>query len=222
MSDLDPDDPMRKRMRAADPAWRQVPLTDDEAMLAIRTARASQERIAPGEVSATPSGPSRGWLYVAAAMVLIGGAGYVITSQAGDDRGKDPGTSQQAPPVGSNGGMPQGAGPIQLQMGTQAKNARCAPTTAEFLRQQDLAFAGTPTEVQGRKVTLRVDEIFKGQPATEAVVTAPVKATSRTVYAVDFLVGKQYLVSATDGQVSLCGASDVDTPTLRDLYVQAY
>ena len=70
--------------------------------------------------------------------------------------------------------------------------------------------------------TLSVDEWYTGGEASTVTVEAPSKALEDLLMAVDFEVGKSYLVSADGDRVTLCGFTAEESPDLRALYDEAF
>jgi hypothetical protein len=94
--------------------------------------------------------------------------------------------------------------------------------TAEALATAQVAFSGTVQSVAADVVTLVPDRFYAGE-ATEAVeVRAAPDQLTALVGAVAFEEGRRYLVSATDGQVTVCGFSGPFSPDLEALYVEAF
>lgn len=62
---------------------------------------------------------------------------------------------------------------------------------------------------------------YRGGPAEKVEVQAMPEDVA-TLLSVDFKAGESYLVSAANGQVSICGLSGPTSPELRQLYEQAY
>ncbi len=102
-------------------------------------------------------------------------------------------------------------------------DGRCAPPSAELLRTQDTAFEGTVTEVGEGAATLDVVAWFVGDATDRVVVSTPTQEIDDPLeLAVDFEEGGSYLVSATAGQVSLCGLSAEKDDRLAELFAEAY
>lgn len=140
-------------------------------------------------------------------VVLLGGCGQGVD-------GPDPST--EITPVTSGGGS-------VTSLEATPSDARCAVPSVEFLRAQDTAFEGTVTEVGDGTATLDVDRWYAGDDETDQVrVSTPSREIVDLLLAVDFQKGSTYLVSATDGQVSLCGLSAVKDELLTGLYDEAY
>jgi hypothetical protein len=101
--------------------------------------------------------------------------------------------------------------------------AMCQPV-ADFLPALPLAFAGRVTAVDGERVTLDVERVYRGEPGDRVVVDAPLQDDSAValVGGFPFEVGGEYLVSARDGVVAACGASGPVTPELQAEYGSAF
>jgi hypothetical protein len=136
---------------------------------------------------------------------------------AGCGRGIDgPDPRTESTPIASSG-----ASVTSLE--ANPSDARCAVPSVAALRTQDTAFEGTVTEVGDGTATLDVDRWYAGEDRTEQVkVSTPSREIVDLLLAVDFQEGDTYLVSATDGQVSLCGLSAPKDELLTGLYEKAY
>jgi hypothetical protein len=145
---------------------------------------------------------------VLSAAVLLAGCGRGID-------GPDPRT--ESTPIASSG-----ASVTSLE--ANPSDARCAVPSVEALRTQDTAFEGTVTRVgDDGTATLDVDRWYAGEDRTKQVkVTTASREIVDLLLAVDFQEGDTYLVSASDGQVSLCGLSAAKDPLLAGLYEKAY
>lgn len=97
---------------------------------------------------------------------------------------------------------------------------KCRVPTAELVGAQPLAFTGTVSGIADGLVTLRTTRFFAGAVTDLVTITEPDLTSSEMP--VDFVVGKTYLVGATDGQVSICGLSGPVTGELQALYDQAF
>ena len=100
--------------------------------------------------------------------------------------------------------------------------AKCAMPSAETLATFDTAFSGTVTSIEGGTATLSVDHWYAGDGASTVTVASPSKELGDLLMAVDFEVGKTYLVSATDTRVTLCGFTAEESPELEALYDEAF
>ncbi|WP_457207723.1 hypothetical protein [Nocardioides sp. P5_C9_2] len=143
--------------------------------------------------------------------------GAVLLAGCGQDvDGPDPST--EVTPVTSGGGSV-----TSLEVTPTGEGARCAMPSVELLRAQDAAFEGTVTEVGEGTATLDVDQWYTGDDETDQVrVSTPSREIVDLLLAVDFQQGDTYLVSASDGQVSLCGLSAAKDELLSGLYDEAY
>lgn len=103
-----------------------------------------------------------------------------------------------------------------------APAGRCMVPNAALLQTQDLAFEGTVTGLDGGTATLAVDRWFKGAGSDSVTVAAPSEQLRDLLIAVAFQQGGTYLVSAKDGQVSLCGLTAEKDQRLEGLYAEAY
>ena len=104
-----------------------------------------------------------------------------------------------------------------------AYQARCMVPSPATISQQQVAFDGTVQDVSGGVVTLVPRHFYAGSPTDLVKVQAPTPAALRAMLgAVEFEDGGRYLVTATDGRVSVCGFSAAWSPELAGLYAQAF
>ena len=100
---------------------------------------------------------------------------------------------------------------------------KCAVPNAETLSSFDTAFEGTVTSLADGTATLAVDQWYAGGDDADTVTVAtPSKALEDLLMAVDFKADQTYLVSATDGRVTLCGFTGEKTADLEALYASAF
>ena len=153
------------------------------------------------------------WLVAAAAVLLIAGVGafFLIDRGADDVPVTDPGDGASEAPTVTTLSAPAGAGV-----------GRCAVPSAEILARQPLAFDGVVGGITDGVVTLTPTMFYAGEPTDLVRVEAPPEALQELILSVKFEVGQRYLVSAADGQVSLCGYSGPWSPSLEQLYVEAF
>lgn len=153
-----------------------------------------------------------------------GTAGLAVTVLTGalllgacgrDVDGPDPAT--EVTPVTSGGGSV-----TSLEATPAEGDVRCAVPSVELLRTQDTAFEGTVTDVGDGTATLEVDTWYAGEEAEQVRVSTPSREIVDLLLAVDFQEGGTYLVSASEGQVSLCGLSAEKDDLLTGLYEEAY
>lgn len=110
---------------------------------------------------------------------------------------------------------------IELSAGGGATMMSCLPFDPAYLADMPLAFRGTATEVGGDVVTLKVDHWFKGGDAEEVVLRAP-QGLEALIDGIAFEADREYLISATDGQVNYCGFSGEVTPELEAGFEAAF
>jgi hypothetical protein len=101
-------------------------------------------------------------------------------------------------------------------------DGRCMAPNVRVLRGQEVAFEGTATGVADGRVTLEVSRWYRGDEADTVVVEAPAEGMVELGFGTDFEEGRTYLVSATDGEVTLCGFTGERTGRLARLFEQAY
>jgi hypothetical protein len=142
------------------------------------------------------------------AVLLLGACGQ-------DVDGPDPAT--EVTPV-----APADGGGSVTALEATPSDARCAVPSVELLRTQDTAFEGTVTEVGEGTATLDVERWYAGEETEQVRVSTPSREIVDLLLAVDFQEGGTYLVSATDGQVSLCGLSAEKDELISRLYDEAW
>ena len=149
------------------------------------------------------------WLMAAAAVVIIAGVGAfgVLRHDAGTapvpDAADTPTvTALSAPPAGGS--------------------AKCMVPNARVLAAQTLAFDATVDSVADGVVTLTPSHFYAGEATDLVTVEAPPSDLQALVGAVKFEPGQRYLVSATDGRLTVCGFSGPYTEGLSALYAEAF
>jgi hypothetical protein len=204
------DDELLASLRAADPAA-SLPPADPG-----RTARLLEDTMSH-DVGTTPAPdqdtPVRrrsplAWLVTAAAVLVIAGVGaFAVLS--GDDGPGVPTAQDPAPTV------------MQLSA-RPPSTAKCMVVSPAVLAQQQVAFDGTVASITDGTVTLDVGHWYHGGDADQVSVQAPPADMQALVQAADFRVGGRYLVSATDGSVSVCGFTAPYSDELAAMYGQAF
>jgi hypothetical protein len=151
------------------------------------------------------------WLVAAAAVLLIAGVGGFFLIDRGNDDvpAADPG--ERSTPTVTTLAVPASVGA-----------GKCAVPSAEILAQHSLAFDGVVDGITDGVVTLSPTMFYAGVPTDLVQVQAPPEALQELILSVRFEVGQRYLVSATDGQVSVCGFSGPWSPDLEQLFVEAF
>ena len=153
------------------------------------------------------------WLVAAAAVMLIAGVSAFVLVERGTD---------DVPAAGPSGEPADPTTVTSLAVPSDAVTAKCAVPTADILAQQGLAFDGVVDDISDGTVTLTPTMFYAGDPTDIVRVEAPPAALEGLLLSVQFEVGQRYLVSAADGQVSLCGYSGAWTPELEQLFVEAF
>jgi hypothetical protein len=149
-----------------------------------------------------------------AALVLTLGA---CGSSGSDDRDDGSTVAEQETPAATTE-----AAPTALTVDGTAGAGRCMVPNAEALATQTTAFEGTVVALADGTATLDVDRWFAGEESEQVTVSTPSQEMQDLLVAVDFEEGRAYLVSAVDGQVSLCGFTAAKTPDLEALYAEAF
>lgn len=129
-------------------------------------------------------------------------------------------SEQDAPdPTSSSAGA---ADPVALTADASSAG-KCAMPNAETLAGFDTAFEGTVTSLADGTATLAVDQWYAGGDGADTVtVTTPSEQLSDLLSAVEFEADQTYLVSATDGRVTLCGFTAEKSAELEGLYQAAF
>lgn len=104
--------------------------------------------------------------------------------------------------------------------GAGTSSSSCIPFSVDVLKDMPLAFAGTVTQVSSSTIQIAVDRWYKGGDAD--VVTVALPPGNISVDPVDFVEGKRYLVTATDGTVNSCGYTGEATPDLAKAFNEAF
>ena len=121
------------------------------------------------------------------------------------------------------GGGETATSPLELSLGDGNATSSCIRFDVALLADMSPAFAGTATAVEGETVTLNVDRWYTGGDA--AITTVVLRGSSGLPAIIDgfqFEVGKQYLITATEGNVNFCGYSGVVTPELTAAFEAAF
>lgn len=200
------DDDLRAALAAVDPARSADldPLTSPRARELLERVMTS-DLITPTPAASPDAAPSRRpWLAAAAAAVLVVGAGATYLATTGDD--------------------PAGGEVVLALPGGDPTIMSCLPVNEgrAALEQMTVALAGTATAVSESEVRLEVSRWYRGGDAGTVVLRNAPEQQQALVGATDFLVGEDYLVSASDGSVSVCGLTGPVSPELQSAYDEAY
>jgi hypothetical protein len=227
------DDELLARLRAGDPAASLPPADPHRVarLLEDTMAERTDSQRTETETGTTSAGPvvterrtdglrRRGpltWLVAAVAVLLIAGGAIFALVRAGGGGG-----AGDTPVAGPAGSPSTTATTTELTAPEARGTARCLPPNARTLRGQDVALDATATDVTDRVVTLVPNRFYTGARSDVVLVRAAPAQLSALVGAVRFRAGERYLVSASDGAVSVCGLSAPWSRALADLYAEAY
>jgi hypothetical protein len=214
-----PDDrELLARLRAGDPAaslpsadpHRVARLLEDTMRESTDITETTRLRAAGGQRRDLRHRSPLTWLVAAAAVVLIAGAAFALIG-----RGTDP----TGTPVA---GAHTSQSITYLTLPTARAGARCPVVSAALLRGRGLAVDAEVRDIAGDRVTLVPKKFYAGRSTDLLVVRADRSDPAGLDGAVDFRAGERYLVSANDGQVSVCGLSAPWSQRLADLYAEAF
>ncbi|MEU8656417.1 hypothetical protein [Actinoplanes philippinensis] len=191
------DDDLRARLRRTDPAASLEPAPPAQIAQLVEEAMSRNTR--------------RWALPVAAVLVLIaGGAAWAVTRPSTPDN-----------PVAAPTPTASATVVSLTAAGVQAKCRE--PEPQRLAESADFAFEGTVRTIENGRVTLTVSKVFKGAAATEVRVAQAGESSEQMLGSGKFETGKDYLVSASDGSVLICGYSgEADSIGLRELYEKAF
>lgn len=209
---FDHDDELRARLRAADPAS-SLPPADPSRVARLLEDTMSNDTTTPvvpesRETGARSRGPLT-WLVAAAAVLLIAGVGIFGLT------GRDSGTPQvpSAAP---------GRSVTTLHAPAAGATGKCMVPNARVLSTQGVAVDATVASISDGVVTLVPTHFYAGDPTDVVKVEAPSADLQALIGATEFEQGGRYLVSATDGTVTVCGFSGPWSRDLAALYQQAF
>ena len=223
-SDAD-DAELRRRLSQVDPA-RSLPPADPTRVARLLEDVMSTELTTETRETGTHGRSPLTWLVAAAAALVIGGTGLFAVLN-GDDTPEVPptatGTAGSTPGSTPSGPSTGSSGVTELQAPDPAAyTARCMVPNAQVLGQATVAVDATVTGISDDTVTLTVDEWYAGEPTEQVQVQAPAAQMQDLLGAVSFVEGERYLLSATNGQVSVCGFSAPYSAGLATLYAEAF
>ncbi|MDI6911010.1 hypothetical protein [Nocardioides sp.] len=202
-------DELRARLRAADPAASLPPADPDGVTRLLEDVMSTELTTENRETGTRDRGPLT-WLVAAAAVLIIAGVG--LFGVLNHD------TDPAAPPTAADDKTV-----TELTAPSAAAYAaRCMVPNADLLRQQTVAFEGSVSTIADGMVTLVVAHWYAGDPTDLVRVQAPPADLQQLIGAVSFEPGERYLVSATDGRVTVCGLSAPWSADLAALYGQAF
>ena len=207
MTTMSDDDPLRTRMRAADPAA-TLPPAEPERVSRLLEETMSLDTPTESRATGTRRRSRFTWLVAAAAVVLI----VLAATSVLTGRGETPSVPPSAEP-------PPDA--VELTLPGQAAG-RCMVPSPEVLGRAEVVFDGEVTSVSDGRVVLRPTLFYAGGPAEEVEVAQASESVQDLVLGVRFREGGRYLVAANDGEVMVCGFSGAYDAGLADLYEEAF
>lgn len=207
------DDELLHRLQASDPASSLPPADPDRAARLLEDVMSTELTTENRETGTHDRSPLT-WLVAAAAAVIIAGAGIFAVMNLNDD---------SATPTAID--TPAASDPTVTELSAPdaaAYAAKCMVPNPEVLAEQTVAFDATVTSIDGTLVTLTPTTWYAGDPTDLVEVQAPSAEMQQLLGAVSFEQGGRYLVSATDGRVTLCGFSAAYSDDLAAMYAQAF
>lgn len=205
MKDRLNDDALRERLAQLDPNPASVPVDP------ITSPRAQDllERTMTTDLDAPTHRPTRRptrliALSAAAAAALVAGGAALLAG--GDDTPTTTGKKTT----------------LALALPDPLAMSSCIPFDVEVLKDMPVAFAGTVTSVVGDTVALDVTHWYRGGSAAVVTLDTPGDSTSPSLDSVAFAAGKDYLVTAAEGNVNGCGFSGEATDDLTRAFDQAF
>ncbi|QZY28697.1 hypothetical protein [Nocardioides coralli] len=207
MTGQEPDDPLRARLRRADPAASLPPLGGD------RVDRMLEDVVGHDTTTESRESGTRGrspftWVVAAAAALVIAGVG--VLALTGGDPATPPPAAQPDPTV------------TELTLPATAPG-RCLVPNAQTLAGAAHAVDGEVTGVTGTVATLAVSRWYASEPTDELRVDAVEAGRTPLIGAPTLEVGDRYLLAATrDGDLLVCGFSAPYSSELAALYADAF
>jgi hypothetical protein len=205
------DDDLFDRLHASDPAA-SLPPADPERVARLLEDVMSTELTTENRETGTHGRGPLTWLVAAAAVMIIAGVGLFAVLNHDED--------PAAPPTAKDTTLTEPT-VTELTAPDTAQPARCMVPNAEVLAQQSVAFDGTVTGIEGGVVTLAPATWYAGEPTDLVRIQAPSQEVAELL-PVNFEEGGRYLVSATDGVMTVCGFSAAYSAELAALYEQAF
>ncbi|GAB3771769.1 hypothetical protein FB382_000263 [Nocardioides ginsengisegetis] len=218
LDEFDRDDALLARLRAIDPASALPPADPSRVARLLEDTMATDRTedlhndVHHYEPPETREDGTHGrglltWIVAAAAVVLIAGVGVFgfLRHDSGNEvpsAGGDPTVTQLSAPAATSG--------------------KCMVPSARILSTQAIAFDGTVTDISADLVTLVPTHFYAGDATDLVKVEADPEVMQALVGAVKFQDGGRYLVSATDGRVTVCGLSGPYDARLAALYAEAF
>ena len=236
MSDEQREEDLRALLATVDPAA-ALPAADPAGVARLMEDTMSHVPETPQTVETSSPAETRGdhlhhrsrltWIVAAAAAtIIVGGASFAVFG--GDDDG--PAAASGATDIvdGSGAAAPDsGETPSVTELsvlGGAAVSGKCLTPEAapQVVSSQSLVVDATVESISGGVVTLAPTRFYAGEETDLVTVTEPGGDLQMLLSAVTFKEGGRYLVSATDGQVTLCGFSAPYSEQLAAVYDEAF
>ncbi len=232
------DQDLRALLAAVDPAA-SLPAADPAGVARLMEDAMSEhtEHTEHTEHSGTPETPESRtdhlhdrsrltWIVgAAAAAVIVGGVGFAVL---GGDDDPGPGAASGSPAVVSSDGPAPDPSEVpsvtDLTVSGSGSSAKCLTPEAapQVVSSQTLVVDATVQSISGGVVTLEPTRFYAGEETDLVTVSEPSGDLQLLLSGVEFEEGGRYLVSATDGQVTLCGFSGPYSQRLADVYDGAF
>lgn len=202
MTTHEPDDDLRARLHAVDPARSLEPLDDDRILRMLNTTTSSDSSPAASRRRRRPL------IFGLAGATGIAAAALAVASLL-----------PSAPAAATRLVMPADPG---------GAASSCPMIEPAFLKGFTLAFEGRVTSTASGEVTLNVTQVFTGEPGTVVVIEQPsLQASDFSGF--EFRDGADYLISSLepalpsgDSEIALCGFSGPASPELLAIYEAAF
>jgi hypothetical protein len=218
-ADLSADDALRARLAAADPA----------ASLSAADP-AGVARLLEDIMSQTPETRcdhlrhrSRlTWAIAAAvAVVIVGGIAFALGNDGDDGPAVAATDVSPSAPVTT---PTEEESVTELSLAANGTSGRCLTPEAapQVVSSQSLVVDATVESISAGVVTLAPTRFYTGEETDIVTVSEPSGDLQLLLAGVEFEEGERYLVSATDGQVTLCGFSGPYSERLAAVYDDAF
>ena len=236
MSDEQREEDLRVLLASVDPAA-TLPAADPAGVARLMEDTMSQTPEIPQDLDSPAVAETRSdhlhhrsrltWIVAAAAAtIIVGGAAFAVFGGGEDGLGAATGAPDI---VDSSGAVAPDAGetPSVTQLsvqGGEAASGKCLTPEAapQVVSSQSLVVDATVESISGGVVTLAPTRFYAGEETDLVTVTEPGGDLQMLLSAVTFEEGGRYLVSATDGQVTLCGFSAPYSERLAAVYDEAF
>lgn len=193
-----PSDPLRDRLRAADPARTLPPSSPAWFNRRMEQIMTDQPDASPG----TSRHTFRRWGPVVGIAASVAIAAALV-----------------APLI--FGGREPTVEALKPSLGGDLASGSCLMLETETVAAQEQAFSATVLEIRDGTAVLEVTERFAGEVA-DRVELPQVDTLTSDNSGVPYEVGQRYLIGAIDGTVTGCGVSGTDSAELRAVYDAAF